>query len=600
MNSQFNAPWRLARCLYINNCGSHKYRPQGMRRHAVRIDLNGDMAMATILPGDRTQHAQNGAQKAIAFHHAQRIGGLSQIVDRDIEILKKNLVQLHDGRDEARSSAWKRLESAWQTVRSELVDDSAASPLSGDVSPGNGAAAAAAEVDAQMAVVPAIPLALRILKWFTGVLGPAISSRTRQAVRWTCEPARRAEVRTAALKIWRFVSSVALTGAKHVSNGWAALQVVIRRQADSLASTWLRLAGTWQAWKAAKSPSAEIKVSAEPIEVVSRAANMAGLLPPGDTPADLPNTGSDLATFAQKVEPADVTHQGNGSKNLAQGNSDGVYDSAWEEKVQLRLESALETAKSKLALIEGASRPILATSTLAQLDELTTSSPDLPFVLQPLPWVLGALSPVISSRTLMLHGSYHAKCIESANRLARDQKKLAGKNSLEILRWAREHARGTELLSTASEAWNHSLYWQCLTPEKKRPSGELGKALDRMFGNFSNFADKFALAGASHLGSGWLWLTANSRKQVKILTTSNADCPEARGHTCLLAIDLWEHAYYLDHQYRRREYLDSLIDRRLDWDFAEQRFCLVLQRESQARRKTSIRSGSRKRSRHSK
>ena len=222
----------------------------------------------------------------------------------------------------------------------------------------------------------------------------------------------------------------------------------------------------------------------------------------------------------------------------------------------------------------------------------------MPFVLKPLPWVLGALSPVISARTMMMHhGSYYSQCIESANRLSRDHKKLAGKDPLEIVRWAREHARGTELLSTASEAWNHSFYWQCLTPGKKRPSGELCKVLYRMFGDFSNFADKFALAGATHVGSGWLWLTANSRKQVRILTTSDADCPEARGHTCLMAIDLWEHAYYLDHQNRRREYLDALIDRRLDWEFAEQRFRLVLQRKAPARRKTSIRAGDRKRSR---
>ena len=222
----------------------------------------------------------------------------------------------------------------------------------------------------------------------------------------------------------------------------------------------------------------------------------------------------------------------------------------------------------------------------------------MPFVVKPLPWFLGALSPVISLRTMMMHhGSHYSQCVESANRLSRDHKNLAGKSPLEIVRWAREHARGTELLWTASEAWNHSFFWECLTPVRKQPSGELRVALYRMFGDFSNFADKFALAGATHVGSGWLWLIANGRKQVRILTTSDEDCPEARGHTCLLGIDVWEHAYYLDHQNRRREYLDALIDRRLDWEFAEQRFRLVLQPESQARRKISSRAGDRKRSR---
>ncbi len=528
--------------------------------------------MATTLPADSTQHAQNSVQEAMAVDHLQRIGGLSRIVDRDIEILKMN-VQLHDDRDGSRLRAFERLESAWELVRSELVDDSVSSPLTGVVSPGNGAAAAA-EVYAPRAVVPTVPLALRLLNWVTGVLGPAISSKTGQVVRWSREPARRAEFRAAALKVWSFASSAALTGAKHVSNGWCGLQRVVRRQEASLESTWSRLKGKWQTWKAARSQSTEIKASAGATEVVSLAANVPSLLPLDDTPTV--------------------------STHLAQGDSGGVCSAAWEEGAQSRLASAMETAKYKLELIESASRPIPATSTMAHLDEPTTSSPDLPFVLQPLPWVLGALSPVISSRTMMLHGTYHAQCIDSANRLARDYKKLAGKNSLEIVRWAYEHARGTELLSTASEAWNHSFYWQCLTPRKKRPSGELGMALNRKFGDFSNFADKFALAGATHVGSGWLWLTANSHKHLRILTTSDADCPEARGHTCLLAIDLWEHAYYLDHQNRRREYLDALINRRLDWEFAEQRFHLVLQHAKKARRKTSFRAGDRKSTRHPK
>jgi superoxide dismutase, Fe-Mn family len=479
--------------------------------------------MATILSAESAQHARNGAQNSIAFRPPQRIGDLSRIVDHDIEILKINLEQLHDGQDDARSSAWERLESAWETVRSGLADDRASTRLIGGVSQRSGAAAAAAEVDAPLTLVPTIPSAMRPLEWLAAVLEPTVSTRIRQAVHWSRDPARRAELRAAASRVWTSTSSAALACARHVTRGW------------------LRLKSRWQALNFARSRSTAVGSSNGAIE----------------------------------------RHTG------------GVYSKAWEEGAQLRLESAMEMARSRLALIEGASRPVAVASSTPQPDELTTNPLATPFELQPMPWVLGALSPVISARTMMLHGSYHAQCAESANQLAGNHEGLEGKSSLEVMRWARQHARGTELHTMASEAWNHSLYWQCLTPWKKRPSGELGKALDRMFGDFSNFADKFALAGATHLGSGWLWLTANRRKQVRILTTPGADCPEAHGHTCLLAVDLWEHAYYLDHQNRRREYLDALIDRRLDWDFAEQRFCLFLQRETEARRKTSLRTGDR-------
>ena len=176
--------------------------------------------MATTLPAASTQQARSGAQKELPFDHVRRIDGPSRIVDGDTEILQMNLVQLYDGRYEARSTAWDRLESAWKTVRPELADDSASSPLTEVVSPGNGAAVAAAEVDAPMAVVATVPLALRSPNWVTGVLGPAISSKARQVVRWSREPARRAELGAAALRVRGFVSSAALAGAKHASHGW--------------------------------------------------------------------------------------------------------------------------------------------------------------------------------------------------------------------------------------------------------------------------------------------------------------------------------------------------------------------------------------------
>jgi Fe-Mn family superoxide dismutase len=538
----------------------------------------------------------------MAFDRGQRIDGLSRIVDRDIEILRMNLVQLHDGRGGVPSSAWERLESAWETVRSELADESASSLPTAGVSRGNGASGAAADLDAPLAIAPIAPSVLEPRRWITGVLGPAISSGTGRVVRWSRDPARRAELRAAASKVRSCVSRAALAGAKRVSNAWRRLQAFASRQAEYVSSTWSRLDTKWHAWTKARSQPAEIEASLDAIEVDSTAACETLLLPRDCAPADdLPKTGSDPATSSHEAEPVNVTRRGNGSGNPSQDHSGAANGTGCEESAQARLENAKETVKSKLAQTDGAPRPILATRTTPQYDPPTTSPPDMPFVSRPLPWVLGALSPVISARTMIMHhGSYYAQCIESANRLSRHHKKLAGKSPLEIVRWAREHARGTELLAAASEAWNHTFYWQCLTPGKKRPTGELGKALYGVFDDFSNFADQFALAGAAHVGSGWLWLTANSRKQVKILTTSDADCPEVRGHSCLLAVDLWEHAYYLDHQNRRREYLDALIDRRLDWDFAEQRFRLVLERETKPRRKSPPRAVDRRRARHAK
>ncbi len=571
--------------------------------------------MATTPLPDSTQHTRNSAaQGARAVEHLERIGGLSRIVDRDIEILKTSLVQCHYRRDDTWASAWARLENAWETVRSELVDDGASTRLTEDVSPTNGVAGAAPEVDAPKAVALTVPLVRKPLHWFTAALAPAISSSTMQIVRWSRDPARRAELRAAALKAWSFAGSAASAGAKHVSDGWLWLEARARKQVKTLQCAWARVE---EKRKTARSELAERKSSAGPPEVDSLAGHATGVIPPGDAPAaSSPTAGSidraprDLPTFAHKFELAAATHLGSGwvwrgangqeqakMLHLAQRNSDRARADEWEANARARLERAKETVKSKLA--DG--KTSIPLTQVAAGARTHVEEPTGPFILKPLPWVLAALSPVISSRTLQIHhGCHHSQCIELANRLSRDRKELAGKSPLEIVRWAREHARGTELLAAASDAWNHGFFFQCLTPAKKRPGGELRRALERSFGDFASFADKFALAGATHVGSGWLWLVANRRKQVRILTTSDTDCPEARGHTCLLAIDLWEHAYYFDHQSRRREYLDAVIDRRLDWQFAEQRYRLVTELDPSAPRETASRAVGRKRGRHHK
>ena len=358
-----------------------------------------------------------------------------------------------------------------------------------------------------------------------------IFSRTRRIAGWVRDRSRSPQLLAAVSGVTNLAHKLASASARHVRDGSRWLLANTRQQAKASRARLER------AWETLRSKLADRKPLNSLTEVVSA-----------------PSHASSVASHVDFPMPREVDRD---VKNLPARD--------------------IEVLSTRSA-----------TTVTSQVEEPMTPSPTDSFVMTPLPWVLGALSPVISSRTMQMHhGCHHAQCIDLANRLTRSHKDLAGKNPLEIVRWAREHARGSELLAAASDAWNHSFYWQSLAPWKKRPRGELREALEREFGDFANFAEKFALAGATHVGSGWLWLVANRRKQVRILTTSDVDCPEARGRACLLGIDLWEHAYYFDHQYRRREYLDAVIDRRLDWDFAEHRYRLVVDRgtcETQPRR----------------
>jgi hypothetical protein len=172
------------------------------------------MTMETTLPTTSTRHARHGTPQAMALDDVRRIGGLSRIVDRDIEILRMNLVQIHHGRYDTRSIAWERLESAWQTVRTELTDDNGSGPRNENDSPANGATGAVAEVAATVAVVPAVQSA----------------PQPRSLLRWPREVARRVELRNAGLKIRTLVSDAAAAGSKHVIAGWRRLHDLFKRR----------------------------------------------------------------------------------------------------------------------------------------------------------------------------------------------------------------------------------------------------------------------------------------------------------------------------------------------------------------------------------
>ena len=188
----------------------------------------------------------------------------------------------------------------------------------------------------------------------------------------------------------------------------------------------------------------------------------------------------------------------------------------------------------------------------------------LHFELPPLPYAEDALAPVISAETLSLHhGKHHKKYVDTMNQLL--TKEHVRGNSLEDVVRA---AKG-KLFNNAAQAWNHDFYWHSLSPQRSRPAGAMLRRVESDFGSYDQFAEKFAKAAADQFGSGWAWLIEKDGK-LQIVTTSNADTPMAHGTRCLLTVDVWEHAYYVDYRNERERYLSAVIGERLNWQFAEQ------------------------------
>jgi Fe-Mn family superoxide dismutase len=146
------------------------------------------------------------------------------------------------------------------------------------------------------------------------------------------------------------------------------------------------------------------------------------------------------------------------------------------------------------------------------------------------------------------------------------QQPVAGSTLEEIVR-----ASSGKLFNNAAQAWNHDFYWHSLSPHGGRPAGPLLARIEQDFGGYDAFAKKLAEAASGQFGSGWAWLVRKDGK-LQVLTTPNAETPMAQGVRCLLAIDVWEHAYYVDYRNERDKYLAAVIGQRLNWDFAARNF----------------------------
>ena len=192
-----------------------------------------------------------------------------------------------------------------------------------------------------------------------------------------------------------------------------------------------------------------------------------------------------------------------------------------------------------------------------------------PFRLASLPWDETALEPVISANTVAFHyHKHHQTYVDTLNKLV-EKSRFADMKLEEIVRAtaASGDAKEKKIFNNAAQVWNHDFYWRSLTPSKTAPGGRLAGAIASGFGDVSSLIAQLTEAGKEQFGSGWAWLVSEEGR-LKVEKTTNAETPMARGINCLLAVDVWEHAYYLDYQNARPKYLEAVLARLINWDYA--------------------------------
>ncbi|MBW4592183.1 MAG: superoxide dismutase [Brasilonema angustatum HA4187-MV1] len=193
------------------------------------------------------------------------------------------------------------------------------------------------------------------------------------------------------------------------------------------------------------------------------------------------------------------------------------------------------------------------------------------FELPPLPYDYDALSPLISSDTLKFHHDKHHKTyVDNLNKLVQGTE-LATKSLEEIILATANDSSKTGIFNNAAQVWNHTFYWNGLKKGAGKPSGELAEKINASFGSLDEFKKQFKEAGATQFGSGYAWLVVDNGG-LKVVKTPNAANPITNGQTPLLTADVWEHAYYLDYQNRRPDYLETFLNELINWDFVGEQY----------------------------
>lgn len=188
------------------------------------------------------------------------------------------------------------------------------------------------------------------------------------------------------------------------------------------------------------------------------------------------------------------------------------------------------------------------------------------FELPPLPYPDTALEPHYSAKTLGFHhGKHHKAYVDNLNKLLPGSPFEASDLETIIQKTAGDPARAG-FFNNAAQVWNHTFFWHCMTPGGGKPTGELAAQIDAAFGSYEKFAEQFKAAAVGRFGSGWAWLVL-ADGALQIMSTSNAETPMTQGKTALLTVDVWEHAYYLDYQNRRPDFVQTFLDHLVNWEF---------------------------------
>lgn len=194
----------------------------------------------------------------------------------------------------------------------------------------------------------------------------------------------------------------------------------------------------------------------------------------------------------------------------------------------------------------------------------------MPLKLPPLPYAYDSLEPHISAATITVHhDKHHGDYVEKVNRLV-EEANMPVDGLESIIMQSAGKPQYQELYNNAAQAWNHDFYWRCMKPGGGgEPHGEISGRITSQYNSYANFVAELRDKAIKHFGSGWTWVVLDDRL-IQIVSTSNADTPLVKGQKPLFAIDVWEHAYYLDYQNMRADYVSAVIAHLINWDFVNE------------------------------